>query len=264
MQHLVEQHHVEAVARRAIGKWQPIGIAQPHLRVLDARLQQPVAGDGQHVRADVHAHGALGVGRDQFQHPAGAGAGVQEILDSIAGQAFGDCRLDILFRGMKRADALPLRRIGLEIGRRRRRALLAHMLQPGMVGFLGAGIGQGGDGRAQFGAGAAVGGAAEHPASFLEALHQPGLTQELEVPGDAGLALPHDLDQLADRQFGLAQQQQQAQPGGVAGGTQHGNQPVQSLSSHISISLYALFACGCKGAGRAPPEPGKRPAKPGY
>ena len=99
--------------------------------------------------------------------------------------------------------------------------------QPRFVRVLQAGIGQGGDDAAELGAGAPVSGAAEHPAAFLEALDQPGLTQKLEMTGDARLGLAHDLDQLADRQFGLAQQQEQAQPGGVAGGTQHGNQPVQ-------------------------------------
>ena len=114
-----------------------------------------------------------------------------------------------------------------------------------LVGFLQRGIGQGGDGRAQFGAGAPVGGAAEHPAAFLEALHQPRLAQKLQMARDARLGLADDLDQLADRQLGLAQQQQQAQPGGVARGTQHGNQPVQAFISHINISLYAQSG-GCR------------------
>ena len=44
--------------------------------------------------------------------------------------------------------------------------------------------------------------------------------------------LADDLDQLADRQFGLAQQQKQAQPRWVARCPEHGYQPVQAFS-HI-------------------------------
>ena len=151
--------------------------------------------------------------REQFQHPAGAGAGIQEILDRPRGQMARDGGFHIFFRRMQGADALPFRRIGFEIGGGRGGAGLAHMGQPRLVGFLQRRIGQGGDGRAQFGAGAPVGGAVEHPASFLEALHQPGLAQQLQMAGNARLGLADNLDQLADRQFGLAQQQQQAQAG---------------------------------------------------
>ena len=112
------------------------------------------------------------------------------------------------------------------------------MGEPGAVGFLKRWIGQMGDRPAQFGPHAPVGGAAEDPAAFLEPLHQPGLAQKLQMPRDTGLALAHDLDQLADCQFSLAQKQQQAQPGGITRGPQHGNQPIHCIQ-HINISLYA-------------------------
>jgi hypothetical protein len=41
------------------------------------------------------------------------------------------------------------------------------------------------------------------------------------MPGDARLGLAHNLDQFADGKFGLAQQQEQAQPCGVARSAQH-------------------------------------------
>ena len=53
------------------------------------------------------------------------------------------------------------------------------------------------------------------------------------MAGDARLRLAHDLDQLADREFGLAQQQQQAQPGRVARRAQHGNKLVQGFFLNI-------------------------------
>ena len=239
MQHLVKQHHIEAVAGRTIQERQPIGVTQAHLGVVDIGAEQPVAGDRQHVGTDIDADGTLGMRRNQLQHPAGASAGIQEILDRSRREMTRDGRLDLFFGRMQGADALPLLGVGLEIGGGRGGARLAHIRQPGAIGFLQIRIGQGSDGRAQFGAGAPVGGAAEYPAAFLEPLHQSGLAQQLQVARDAGLRLAHDLDQLADRQLSLAQQQQQAQPGGVARGTQHGNQLVQDFVSHISISLYA-------------------------
>jgi len=57
------------------------------------------------------------------------------------------------------------------------------------------------------------------------------------MAGNPGLGLADNLDQLADRQFRLTQQQEQAQPGGVAGGTQHGNQPVHGLPTYKHIFI---------------------------
>ena len=52
---------------------------------------------------------------------------------------------------------------------------------------------------------------------------------------DARLALADDLDQFADRELGLAQEQQQAQAGGIARGTQHRYQTVHKTYKHIFI-----------------------------
>jgi len=54
---------------------------------------------------------------------------------------------------------------------------------------------------------------------------------------DARLALADNLDQLTDRQLGLAQQQQQAQPGGIARRPQHGNQLVHGLPTYKHIFI---------------------------
>jgi len=57
---------------------------------------------------------------------------------------------------------------------------------------------------------------------------------------DARLTLADDLDQLADRELGLAQKQQQAQPGRITRGAQHGNQGVHRnllLQTHKHIFI---------------------------
>ena len=53
------------------------------------------------------------------------------------------------------------------------------------------------------------------------------------MPGNPRLGLADNLDQFAHRQFGLAQQQQQPQPGGIPGGAQHGDKPVHCVSYNI-------------------------------
>ena len=85
MQHLMKQHGIEHI--RLARERQAIGVGQPHLRMVEIVAQQPVARDRQHFRADIHAHGALRMGRQQFQHAAGAGAGIQQIVDRSRGHA---------------------------------------------------------------------------------------------------------------------------------------------------------------------------------
>ena len=109
----------------------------------------------------------------------------------------------------------------------------AHMRQAHPVGFGRGRIGQLFDRGAQRGARAPVGGAVEDPAAFLEAFQQPRLAQKLEMTGDPRLGLAHNLDQFADGQFGLAQQQQQPKPGGIPGGAQHGDQLVHQTFRNI-------------------------------
>src|SRR3546814_277261 len=69
--------------------------------------------------------------------------------------------------------------------------------------------------------------AEENPASFLAALGEPGVDQYLHVTGDARLALPQHLRQLAHRQFHRAQEAQDAETRGIGerpeefGGVEH-------------------------------------------
>ena len=63
----------------------------------------------------------------------------------------------------------------------------------------------------QAAAGRAVGDVKIGPAALAEALDQPGLGQELQVPADARLALPEDHRQILDAQLTRGEQQQDAQ-----------------------------------------------------
>jgi hypothetical protein len=55
----------------------------------------------------------------------------------------------------------------------------------------------------------------EHPAAFLAPLGKAGVDQDLDVAGDARLALSQDLRDLADRQLHGAQQHDDPEPGRI-------------------------------------------------
>ena len=74
---------------------------------------------------------------------------------------------------------------------------------------------------------AALGPPVEHPAALAEPVEQPGLGQDLQVAGDARLALAQDLDQLADGPFALRADRQQTQARRVRGGTDAVQQAVE-------------------------------------
>ncbi len=112
------------------------------------------------------------------------------------------------------------------------------MAEPGHVGRHA--TRQFGQGTAQPRAHATPGRAVENPAAFLETFQQAGLAQKLEMARNPRLGLADNFDQFAHGQLGFAQQQQQAQPGGIARRAQHGHKPVhRTLLKHINISLYA-------------------------
>lgn len=79
-----------------------------------------------------------------------------------------------------------------------------------------------------FGGTAVLGETEERPGAFAEALDQPGLDQELEVPGDARLRLAQDVGEVGDGQFGLGQQRQHTQPRLLARRFQRGVEGIEA------------------------------------
>ena len=60
------------------------------------------------------------------------------------------------------------------------------------------------------------------PRALAEALDEPGLGHELEMPADARLALAEDLRQILDVELAAGQQRQDAQARRLAGAAQSG------------------------------------------
>ena len=143
---------------------------------------------------------------------------------------------------------------------------LAHRLQPPLVQpHGGVVVGQQAAERAgEPGALAALGAAVEHPAALAEAVEQAGLGQDLQVAGDARLALAQDLDELADGPLALRADREQAQARRVRGGADAVQQLVEGarLSEHASRLGYDLdgyvdiFICRCQPDTPWPWQPG--------
>ena len=122
-------------------------------------------------------------------------------------------RFDIPFRHMKGADLVPAGGVLAEIlgGCLRPRPLDG--VQPLQVERQGRVVGGNGvDQRTrQSGEGAAVAQPVEDPGAFPEAVEQSGVAQQLEMAGNARLALTQDLGQFAHRQLTMGAQGQQPQ-----------------------------------------------------
>ena len=82
VQHLVDDHHVERVARQR----QVVDVALPHAAMAQAGAVEPGARHGQHVEREVDAEAALEVGAEQFEHAAGAGAEVEQRAERPVGE----------------------------------------------------------------------------------------------------------------------------------------------------------------------------------
>src|SRR6185503_20395109 len=96
------------------------------LSVRDVRACQPVACNGEHLGADIDADRALQVGRKQFEHPAGPGSGIEQEVHRRRCDVTHDRGFDVFLRRMQRTDALPLRRVGLEVDRKSTRLNSSH------------------------------------------------------------------------------------------------------------------------------------------
>ena len=173
----------------------------------------------QHVEREIEAEPALDLGAEQFEHAAGAGAEIEQRAERRAGERRADRRLDRLVGDVQLADAVPLGGMAAEIGLRGGGARGPHGGQPLAVARDGriAGIEPRDQLARELGAAAVLAEAEEGPGAFAEPLDQAGLGQQLEMARDARLRLAQDVGEIGDRQLGLGEQRQDAQPRRLAG-----------------------------------------------
>src|SRR5207302_4148541 len=142
---------------------------------------------------------------------AGSGADIEQILRPGGGDDLGERRLDLALVDVERADAVPLHGIFAEIGGGGFGALTLDCGKPleverdRLVGLAASGDKM----PAQRARRAARTEAVEHPAALAKPVEQPRLAEQLQMARDAGLALPEDLRQLADRELAAGAQHQE-------------------------------------------------------
>ena len=189
----IVQHHLHGRDILAgICQRQAVHIRLPHGAVIgDAALGQARAGQGQHFAAGIQPQRMLGALGQQFQQAAGAGADIHQLANPL-GQRGGDGLLDLPRRQVERPQLIPIRAIAAEglrggtgtlggdarglppVGRQLRIAFrqaaqqLPH--QRGRGWHLEIGIGP-----------------------LRNALQQPGLDQQFQVPRQSGLGLPQHI-----------------------------------------------------------------------
>ena len=161
---------------------------------------------------------------EQFQHPPGAGAEIEQRAHRLVAERVDDRRLDRLVGGVQFADAIPLRGMGREIILRRLRARLAHGGQSFAVARQDriVGIEIIGQKPHHLRAALLVGDAEEGPGALAMAFDQSGFGQQLEMTRNARLRLAQDFGQVGDGEFGLGQEREDAQTRGLRGRAQSG------------------------------------------
>ncbi len=197
--------------------------------VAQAAPLQPGSGDAQHLRRLIDADRARGARRQDFEHAAGAGAKIEHGVQRRGTDRLEDRSLDALLGKMHGAHFVPIGRVRGEVARRLVRARLAHLGEPRAVGDEMRVGGRepcddiAGEARRR----AALADQKEHPGPLAVALDETGFGQQLQVTRDARLRLAENCDEFADRQFGLREQSEKAQPRGFAGGGQGGEDDVE-------------------------------------
>ncbi len=225
VQHLMQDRQIAGIALDR----QRIDVALPQLRIAHARAVEIGARDRQHGRRQIDADCAIGKGAEKFEHPARAGAAIEQLLNL---QVAGDLAHSALHIGLGRmhlAQLVPGLRVGREIARGMFGALLADFGETFAVGGQRAiiGVEPRGDLAHDFGAGATLRRQKERPGAFAVALGEARFHQQLQMARHARLRLAENRDQLGNRQFGLGDQRENAQPRLLAGRRQGGKGGVE-------------------------------------
>jgi hypothetical protein len=208
-----------------------------HGRVGDARALEVGARDGEHLVGQVDALDAPCTGSKKREHPAGAGAEVDDEVERAAACGGEHGFLDVGVGIVQRAQPVPLlgdtREILLGGGGAfglHRAQLVDILLQLGVI------LPHGDVERVDQIAGLTLDRqAVEHPCPFRQALHQTGGREEFQVPGQGWLALVQHLCQLSDRQLAARQKGQNPGPGALSGGAQLLYERVEADGFHITI-----------------------------
>ena len=248
-------------AERAVGHRQLVHVAVANLTIACLALVEVGARDRQHVVTEVDPEAEAYLAGQYLQDPAGPGADVEQAGDALGGEQLAQGALHHRWRRRRARPRCPRR----QPARRRSAALvatpLAHGLEPALVEAHRGIVARkqtaerAGEARAVAGLGAAV----EHPRTLAKAVEQASLGQDLEVAGDARLALADDLHQLAHGPLALRADRQETQARGIRRGANPVQEGVErgrclyhrsrrSMSTRGYLDIF-IFACQVAAAG---------------
>jgi hypothetical protein len=111
VQHLMDNDEIIVIVLDGQG----IYIALAKLDVAQASLFEAIPGKGQHLRRLVDADGTGRARREQFEHPTGSGAEIEQGMDRRPSDQIGDSGLDPFLADMQRPDLVPIGRMGSEM-----------------------------------------------------------------------------------------------------------------------------------------------------
>ena len=237
MQHLMQDDQVG----RAVRYRQRIHVALAQLGSQPG-LGQLRAGDAKHLRTAIDPQSGRGTIADQFDHPPGAGADIDHPTDHAVCKQRQDTLLYRAFRHMERADRIPMLGMVRKVARRCGRTIGPNRRKPSAIGdrpdivALTRPIIDGGKKRADATLGTK---AQENPASFLAALGEARVGEDLHVTRDARLALPENLGELADRKLHRTEKVENPQPGRIGESAEDGER-VTRHHQDIKKSLYVV------------------------
>ena len=225
MQHLVDHHEVEALARQIEG--------------VDVALAQIDIGEALHVGArhrehgvaGVDAGGALGARRDELEDLSGTGAEIEHGAQRLVAEHVEDGGLDRRLAGMQRAQPVPLRRELGEEALRGGRALRPHEGEALAVGADDAvvAVERRDDAARDIGLRRRLREAVERPGALAMAGDHAALDHHLEMARDARLRLAEDFGEVGDGQFAARQERQDAQARLLAGRAQHREHGIERI-----------------------------------
>ena len=178
----------------------------------------------------IHADPLADPRRQQFQHPAGAGADVQQPARIGSGTSGKQRSLDRGGRQVQRPHLVPVGTLAAETFRRHAGAFSQHAGSLAAVSLQGLVVlRQPCDQVARQSAGLAVGQGEPDIRALAHAVQQAAVAQQLQVTGEARLRLAEDIGELRDAECAAAGQRQQAEAGRFGGGAQAGQQGFHGL-----------------------------------
>jgi hypothetical protein len=143
------------------------------------------SGEAEHFRRSVDADRLAGARAEQLDHPAGAGADVDQGPQAVSVQRPADGALDLGLRDMERADRVPHVRLRGEVAGGGLGPVGAHGVEARRIlveDRAALRIGPGFDQRQKRLCAPGVCNSEEHPAAFLAAVDDPGIGEDADVP----------------------------------------------------------------------------------